>query len=489
MYERRDPHGMWRELRSWPLYAQLAVAAVGIGSIALALAAPALAGGGGVDETEWPEGELPKAADFTETPEPPEAEDGPDLPEGVSVYDGEPLWSHVLDEDSGSVAPVEQGTLVRSDGLLRLVADDATVWEHPAENFSAEIGVAGDLVVISSRDDDDDSWPGRRITVALDLGTGEEVWRDEDASFVTVFSDAVLMSECTGEQDDRIGDCTLYARDPADLSTLWSTPTYASVQALSPSPWTGEPLPEPLLVESFPTGHETRTVSALGPGGETLVSVQTHDSAFAAGSEQMLIVYDDYDDNPADGCTAVLRGYRFGGDDPAWEIEADMRKSADLSSCGELPDTGLRDGMLPLTVDGAPVVVDAATGEVEWTAPDEGQAYALSGDAGTLVAVDWEAEEDNLVAYDVESGEVLWRTTAAVESSTQTSVIGSTLWLYGSGSMWGWSSYSVIAYNLHTGEGVALPGSVSAFVPGAIVMTDDDFDAPELTAWPVEIWE
>src|SRR5690606_29443311 len=138
------------------------------------------------------------------------------------------------------------------------------------------------LVVVSSRDDDDDSWPGRRITVAIDLGTGEEVWRDEDASFVTVFSDAVLMSECTGEQDDRIGDCTLYARDPADLSTLWSTPTYASVQALSPSSWVGEPLPEPLLVESFPTGHETRTVSALGSGGETLVSVQTHDSAFTA---------------------------------------------------------------------------------------------------------------------------------------------------------------------------------------------------------------
>ncbi len=68
-------------------------------------------------------------------------------------------------------------------------------------------------------------------------------------------------------------------------------------------------------------------------------------------------------------------------------------------------------------------------------------------------------------------------------------MIGSTLWLYGSGSMWGWSSYGVVAYDLGTGEGAALPGSISTFVPGAVVMTDGDFDTPELTAWPVEIWE
>ncbi len=482
---------MWRELRSWPLYAQIGTGAIGVGALVLAFAIPAIAGPDRPDESTWPEEELPEAADFTETPASPE-ESGDEFPEGVSAYDGEPLWSQRLGADSGAVTHVDQGTLIRLDGSLRLVADGETVWEHTWEDFAPEIGVAGEVVVISGEGSDDitgdEPWPGRQDTVALDLDTGEEVWHDQDASFVTVFSDAVLMSECGGGQDDHIGDCTLYARDPADLSTLWSTPTYASVQAISSSGWTGDPLPDPLLVESFPTGYESRTVSVLDSDGDELASVQTHDGVFPSAADQMLVVYDDYDDNPADDCTAALKGYRFGEDEPAWEIEADMRKTADLSSCGELPTTTMRDGRLPLTVDGVPSIVDVATGEVDWTAPAEGQAYTLSEDAGTLIAADWEAEEDNLIAYDVDSGEELWRAAASIGASTQASVLGSTVWIYGSSSMWGWSDYSVVGYKLDTGEGLALPGSVSTFAPGEIIMTDGEFEDAELTAWPVDLW-
>ncbi len=487
MHERREPHNMWHELRSWPLPVQIGVAAVGLGSIVLAFAVPAIVDRGDAGDSARPEGELPVAADLPETPEAPGAEDG-SLPEGVSVYDGEPLWTYPLDEETGAVAHVDQGTLIRSDGSLRLIADEETVWKHTWEEFAPEIGVAEKVVVISTDGDGDAPWPGRRETVALDLDTGEEVWRDEDASFVTVFSDAVLMSECGGGQDERIGDCTLYARDPATLSTLWSTPTYASVRALGSSDWSGEPLPEPLLVESFPTGHASRTVSALGPGGEELVAARTQSGAAAAAAERMLLVHDDYDDNPADGCTAVLQGHPFGENGPAWEVEVQTRKSADLRSCGTLPSTAVRDGRLPLTIDGVPAVVDATTGATVWTAPEEGQAYTLGEDAGTLVAVDWESEEDNLAAYDVESGEVLWRASAAVGASTRATAIGSTLWIYGSASMWGWSDLDVTAYNLDTGEGVALPGSISSFSPGQIVMSDGEAEESRLTAWPAELW-
>lgn len=487
MHESREPHNMWRELRSWPMSVQIGVAAVGLGSIVLAFAVPAIVDRGDAGDPARPEGELPTAADIPETSEAPAAEDG-NLPEGVSVYDGEPLWTHRPDEEASAVAHVDQGTLVRSEESLRLITDEETVWEHTWEEFAPEIGVAGEVVVISTDGDGDAPWPGRQETVAFDLDTGEEVWRDEDASFVTVFSDAVLMSECGGGQDERIGDCTLYARDPQTLSTLWSTPTYASVQALSSSDWSGEPLPEPLLVESFPTGHASRTVSALGPGGEELVAIRTQSGAVAAAAERMLLVHDDYDDNPADGCTAVVQGHRFGEDEPAWEIETQTRKSADLRSCGSLPSTAVRDGRLPLTIDGVPAVVDTTNGETVWTAPDEGQAYTLSEDAGTLVAVDWESEEDNLVAYDIESGEVLWRSSAAVEASTRAKAIGSTLWIYGSSSIWGWSDLNVTAYNLDTGEGVALPGSVSSFSPEQIVMSDGETDETQFTAWPIELW-
>lgn len=482
-YDRRESHNMWRELRSWPLYVQIGVGAAALAAVVLAFVIPLIAGPAYPDESEWPEGELPEASGSIEPAEGPEEEDS--LPEGVSTYDGEPLWTHQLDTDSGSVTQLDQGTLVRTGDSLRLIADEATVWEHTWEDFSPEIGVAGDVVVITGGAIEGAPWPGRKETIALDLDTGDEVWSNEDASFVTVFSDAVLMSECGGDQEGNIGDCTLYARDPADLSTLWSEPTYASVQAVSPSSWTGEPLPEQLIVESFPHGLEDRTVSVLEDGGE-VASVQTDDSVVL--EDRMMIVYDDYDDNPADGCTASVAGYRFGEDDPAWELEADMRKSADLSSCGELPNTAPRDGMLPLTIDGAPALVDLETGEAVWTGSGEGQAYTISEDAGTLIAADWESEEDNLIAYDVDSGEELWRATAGVEDSTQATAVGSTLWLYGSGSMWGWSSSGVVAYDLGTGEGFALPGSISTFAPGEVVMTDGDYETPTLTAWPVDLW-
>ncbi|WP_026923400.1 outer membrane protein assembly factor BamB family protein [Glycomyces arizonensis] len=487
--ERRDPHGMWRELRSWPLYVQIGVAAVAVGSLVLAFALPAIMRPSRSGEADWPDGEI-KGVNNTITVDEGSTESEPEPPESVSVYDGEPLWSYRLDADSGAVTQVDQGTLVRTDGSLRLIADDETVWEHTWEDYAPEIGVAGEVVVISgegSEDvlEDDEPWPGRQDTVALDLGTGEEVWHDEESSFVTVFSDAVMMTECTGEQDDHIGDCTLYARDPVDLSTLWSTPTYASARVVSGSSWTGEAAPERLVVESFPTGHDSRTVTVY-ENGDSLGSVPTQASVDLAGDT--MLVYDDWDDNPADGCTAAVTAYRLGESEPAWEAAVATRKSGDLSSCGDLPAITAYDGKLPLTVENTPAVVDVATGEAVWTAPAEGQAYALSPDGGTLIATDWESEEDNLVAYDIGTGEERWRATADVGSQSQATVIGSTLWIHGDASMWGWSDYNVIAYNLDTGEGVALPGSVSAFAPGEIIMTDDDYETPELTAWPVDLW-
>lgn len=485
------PWGLWPELRSWPLPVQIGAGALALAMIGTSFALPELVGHGDVDESDWPDGELPAAEGAIAA----EAESGgspgsdESAPDGVEPYGGDPLWSTELGTDGGTVVHLDQGALFLTDEGLRLEDGGERVWEHPVEEFGPEVGVADEVVVVSVSidslfEDEDYEWPGREDTVALDLETGEEVWRDQDASFVSVYSDAVLMTECTGEQAGNIGDCTLYARDPQNLATLWSTPTYASAQAVGGGTWTGEPLPDPLLIESYPNGHEDRTVTAY-EDGNALASVQTHDGSFVAGDT--LVFYDDYDDNPADECTATLTGYGLRGGERLWQIEAETAKTEDLVSCGGLATVRPRDGMLPLTIGGEAALVDLATGETAWTAPEAGRAVGL-GPGADVLAVAVEGETDNLVAYDVESGDELWTATASIGASTRTSAVGSTLWVHGSASMWGWSDYGVVAYNLETGEGLALPGSAKEFRPGQVVTVLDDIDRTTLSAWPADLW-
>jgi hypothetical protein len=479
---------LWQELKSWPRSVRYCFAGLAVAIFASTFVIEPLAEPDFPDRSEWPVGEIPTgiavgaadvAADGT----------GSELPEGIGLHSGDPLWTAEVASDGDQVAHLDQGTVRLTEGRIALERDGSEVWHYEWEEFGPEIGVADGVVVISqSMDDLDDAdydWPGRQDTVALDLETGEEVWRDQDASFVTVFSDAVLMTECTGAQDDHIGDCTLYSRDPADLATQWSTPTYASARAVSDSPWDGAPVPDRLLMESFPTGNESRQVHVY-ENGEAIASVPTHDSVTLAGDT--LIVYSDYDGNPADGCTVHLAGRPLGDAEPTWELDAMIRKTPDLANCGGLPTVEAHDGKLPLTIDGVPSIVDAATGDTVWAAPAEGQAIALSPEADLLVVVEWEAVHDNLVAYDAATGEERWRADTSFVSRGRATTIGSTLWIYGDASMWGWSTYDVFAYDLATGEGVALPGTVAYFLPGEVVMTAGEYEEPVLEAWPTELW-
>ncbi|MCD0446959.1 PQQ-like beta-propeller repeat protein [Glycomyces sp. A-F 0318] len=477
---------LWRELRGWPRYVQFGFAGLAVAVVASMFVIEPLYEPGFPDESAWPEGELPDSVAVGAVDG---AADETGRPGEVGVYAGDPLWTAGVEEEGDQVAQVDQGVLRLADGRIALERDGAEAWSYEWEEFGPEVGVAGGVVIVSETagglDGEDYEWPGRQDTVALDLDTGEEVWRDREASFVTVFADAVLMTECTGDQDDRVGDCTLYARDPGDLSPRWSVPTYASARVVSGGSWTGEPAPDRLLVESFPTGHDSRVVTVYEDGA-ALAEVRAPGSVALAGDT--VVVYDDYDDNPADGCTAVLAGHRFGDAAPVWEIEAETRKTADFASCGGLPTAEARDGRLPLTIDGVPSIVDAATGEAVWEAPVEGQAVALDEGADVLVVADWEAGEDGLAAYDAATGEERWRASAAFGSGDRAWAVGATLWLYGDAGMWGWSSYGVYAYDLATGEGVALPGTAAYFAPGVVVTSTGDYDAPVLSAWPVEVW-
>jgi outer membrane protein assembly factor BamB len=485
MSSHTDPPALlWRELRSWPRYVQFGFAGLAAAVFAATFVVEPLYEPDFPDRSAWPEGELPTgiAIDAAETGSGESA-----ALEGVEPYQGDPLWTATFAADGEQVARVDQGTLRWADGRIELERDGETAWSYGWESYGPDVGVADEVVVISESlgetTDTEYEWPGRRDTVALDLDTGEEVWRDQDASFVSVFADAVFMTECTGAQSDRLGDCTMYARDPVDRSEQWSIPTYASAQIDSDIAWTGAPAPDRLLVASYPTGNESRTVTVV-ENGERLLSVPTRSSTTLAGDT--LIAYDEYDDNPADGCTAVLTGHRIGQSEPAWELEAMTRKTADFASCGGLPTVEARDGRLPLTIGGVPSIVDVATGDAVWEAPTEGQAIAVAPD--TLVTADWEAEEDNLVAYDTATGEERWRANATFASGDATWSVGSTLWLHGRGDRWSGESSGVVAYNLTTGEGLALPGTADYFIPGRITTTSGDLDIVTRNLWPTELW-
>jgi outer membrane protein assembly factor BamB len=481
-----DPPALWQELRSWPRYVQFGFAGLALVVFAATFAVEPLYEPDFPDRSAWPEGRLPNVIPLDTIDTGPD-ESGSERPEGVEPYRGDPLWTASFAPDGEQVARVDHGILRWADGRIEMERDGDTAWVYHWESEFAEVGVAGEVVIVSERLGEttthDYEWPGRSHTVALDLDTGEEVWRDQDASFVSAFADAIFMTECTGAQDDRLGDCTLYSRDPADLSEQWSTPTYASAQIASGVPWSGAPAPDRLLVESYPTGHDSRTVTVV-ENGERLLSVPTGLSTALAGDT--LIVYDDRDDNPADGCTADLTGYRLGGSEPAWEIQAMTRKTADLTTCRGLPTIEARDGKLPLTIDGVPSIVDVATGDAVWEAPAEGQAIAVAPD--TLVTADWEAEEDNLVAYDTATGEERWRANAIFASGDNTWSVGSTLWLHGNGDPWLGESHGVHAYNLTTGEGVALPGVADYFIPGRIATITGETDIVTRNVWPTELW-
>jgi hypothetical protein len=47
----------------------------------------------------------------------------------------------------------------------------------------------------------------------------------------------------------------------------------------------------------------------------------------------------------------------------------------------------------------------------------------------------------------------------------------------------------VFAYNLATGEGIAMPGAPTfLFTPGRIVTDTGEYDTAVLNTWPVDVW-
>jgi hypothetical protein len=488
---------MRREFRRWPRVLKVVYAIVLAVLVALPVVLWIGAKSSGVDPDEWPDGALPSIGDLVidyATDDEPLEQFAFEAP----LWDGDPLWTYAFEGRSVPVVvPVSDGVVVYMSRGLRLEIDGETVWERSWPD-SLRNFVVGDTVLVWYKNADGWEWPARLTVEALDLATGETLWSDDAVSYARGFTDALFTSSCTGTGAVG-GTCVLSSRHPATGAVQWSVDDIAASQVTDARPFEQAPAPDRLTV--FTSEGGPGSLSELSPREFTLrdrwsgavvgadhIRVNQEHEAFADGD--LFLVWLDYDNDPTAGCEAEFTGYIAGAAEPTWEFTSSMRKSDDLASCGGHPMTFPVQDRLAVTDGDHPAVLDTASGAILWTAPEPGQAYGTDG--SVLAALDW--DEDDMVGYDLDSGEELWRSAFPIHHRWSTLVVGSTMWVYGEQTAFGRWSSNVYAVDLATGEVVRPQGKLREIrgdhLVTAVTLDEDDWvdrGERELAAWPLDL--
>jgi hypothetical protein len=447
---------LWRERR----ILVLGTAAVVVVAVVATLAVTLSRG----DDRPVPSGSIPTLGSQFATPPTGAPSSSPGEPAALPAYTGSPLWTVPLPEgtedyDVPGFAVTDAGyVLEKRELVIGLDKAGAEIWRFtPPKVDYFTLRVTGPQVIIGYSNPDEDRWPQPQVIIALDPATGAELWRETEASLWSVSTDTIYMSVCYGGQNNRIGDCALSARDPANNTTHWQVPTYASsrvehfterVQAV--------PTPPYLLVGAYATGADTYVLSANDPAtGATLG--RGYDGgdgrigSIDALTERTIVTGNGGDDNPADGCTALLTGFSVDGADQKWQYTARTAKEDDGRYCGSLPES-TNAGRLGVTAEnGAPGVLNVDTGVVEWSAPAGGEAIAAS-DTTLLVVESTESTESTedgaaeLVAYRVGDAKPAWRAPFLGDVDGSSVIITDAHVLISDG------GHDVVGYDLKTGK-------------------------------------
>jgi hypothetical protein len=345
----------------------------------------------------------------------------PDPPgRGPAVTAAEPAWQVDLPEDLRltDLAVIAGGYLLRTrEALVALGEDGEQRWAYDLDDSYYDARAGQDVVLVSYEHPTDDRWPQPKVIVALDPATGETLWEEDEASFWAAVEGTVYMSVCYGGQHGRIGECQLSARDPLTNAVRWSIPTYASAKVINDGgDLAMRSQPPYLVLESFPTGHESRTITTIDPDSGRQLGAGFAGYHGTVMTPETLISVDDSDDNPADGCIVELTGYDLASGAEVWTYSSATYKEYDGTYCGDQPDRDTSTGRLAVTnEDGLPEVLDPGTGEVEWTAPREGLGLAASNEV--LVVLEGAGEDGALVVYDLSRGDERWRVPAPSNDS------------------------------------------------------------------------
>lgn len=386
---------------------------------ALVVLASALTGifNGGFDPYEGaPDRELEEAPAGYSAPEAGDSAQPDAEPVEAPEFDGDPKWSVSTpgDDRTGSIRVLDDGYVYADrEGLLaRLDSDGETMWDAELDDgYGSSFAIAGSTVLISKNHPDDDRWPQPKIVTAYDIDSGDELWEEAEASFWTVADDTLYMSVCYGGQNDSIGDCTMSAREPRTNSVTWSTPTYASSQLAGTGTHSASQTPY-LIVKSFPSGHASQRLHTMhaDTGADLGFSMSTHKQTEALGD--LLVHFDDSDDNPADGCTADIGGFDPVTGETEWETTVYLPKHDDGSECSYIQDKTVGDGLFGWTDgEGMPHALDLSDGEIVWSGDDAAE-VVKSVDGSVLARLDEADADADLVLYDVESGATVWQTSS-----------------------------------------------------------------------------
>ena len=445
----------------------------------------------GEDDRPAPDGAMPTlGSQFAAPPPASSAPAEPGAPAALPAFSGRPLWTMPMptgagDDDLPDFAVTDRGYVLQAEEEIRgLDRTGKQIWRFTPDNDDFTVRVTGSHVFVGYANPDDDRWPQPQVIIALDAATGAERWHETEASLWSVHTGTIYMSVCYGGQNNHIGDCTLSARDPGSNTTRWAIPTYASSRVVNNSEgMQALPTPPYLLVGSYPTGADSFVLSShapatgatlgrgfQGPGGDV--------GSVSTASDRTVVTTDDHDDNPADGCGAMLIGFSASGADEKWRYTARTTKEYDGRRCARQP-VSLNDGRMGVTTkDGAPSVLNVENGAIEWSAPAKGQAITASGTTLLTVETTEDGTEDGnaeLVAYRVGNAKPVWRTPFSGEPDTSIVSITDTQVI-----LTGYAG-DAVGYDLKTGTGWSYGGSVAQ-------QTDTWFavcDATSCRAYPI----
>jgi outer membrane protein assembly factor BamB len=362
---------------------RVAAAAGAVTVVAATLVAAAI-NAGGPAAPDYPPHTMPVLDGQFRPPSPlPTADPDEAAPDRPPPTRQDPAWQLTLPDelDPTAVAVTSAGyvVLTRDDLLVGVDADGRRLWSIEQDRWD-DVSVSGD-VVLTGREADEDRWPQPQIITALDPATGQQRWQEREASFWTAYAGVVYMSVCYGGQDGELGECQLSARDPASNQLRWQVPAYAAAQVMGADTFQARRPPAYLVVESYPTGNASRTVSTIDPATGARLGAGFDGHIGYAAFPQVLVSVDNNDDNPADGCTSVLTGYDLGDGQRRWRHVVAVGKEADGVYCRSQPDPQPSTGRLAATRrDGRPAVIDADTGELEWTGPRQGHGLAATAE-------------------------------------------------------------------------------------------------------------
>ncbi|WP_345458453.1 PQQ-binding-like beta-propeller repeat protein [Nocardioides marinquilinus] len=239
--------------------------------------------------------------------------------------------------------------------------------------------------------------------VAVDLRTGDELWRAPSNGYSTGGDGRVFTTTCTGGRtDDSDGDCTMTARDARTGDPLWVDDfgTYTENTFL-----VGE-RDQRLLVQSFPDGSNSQQFLVDPATGATVdadVLEASKDYAIypPLASERLEVVESR---RTPRGCRSRISAFDLDGE-PLWQATvAGRRTTKRPRACLEplVLDTPRVD--VVADSDTGLTALDARSGEVLWTSSDYTEIDQVA-DGAVLVRDGFE----HSAALDLRTGELRWR--------------------------------------------------------------------------------